>query len=341
MFEHHLSRARTWLSQPVLNGSDVSPAAVCLAMAAAGMILPCVVGTYQLTVIRDALVLAILALSYDLLWGRAGILTLGHTTFFGLGAYGFAVATVQFGQVPLVGILAGLACAAFAAAILGYFLLYAGVRLHFFAILSMAVLIIAQQLAASWQSVTGGDTGLLGIPGLSFQFAGHTLDLSGPVASWYAVATILVLLLCATWLLCRSRYGKVLAAISTNEWRALACGYHTSWHLLLMFVASALLAAIAGCLMAANAGVVAPDVFSPVLATEVILWVAVGGRGTLGGPVLAAVGLTLLKHSVSSLSTQWWPLILGTVFLACVLCLPNGIRIGRMVVRLRQTTRIS
>ena len=99
-------------------------------------------------------------------------------------------------------------------------------------------------------------------------------------------------------------------------------------HLLLMFVASAVLAAVAGCLMAAAAGVVAPDVFSPVLATEVILWVAIGGRGSLGGPMLAAVGLTLLKHGASSLSTQWWPLILGAVFLACVLCLPNGVRLG-------------
>ncbi|WP_325095340.1 branched-chain amino acid ABC transporter permease [Burkholderia contaminans] len=341
MFDRYFSRARTWLSQPALNRSDVSQVMTGFAMVVAGAILPFVVGAYQLTVIRDALELAILALSYDLLWGRAGVLTLGHTTFFGIGAYGFAVTTVQFGQTPFVGFLAGLACAAVAAAVLGYFLLYAGVRLHFFAILSMAVLIIAQQLATSWQSVTGGDTGLLGIPGLSFQLAGHTLDLSGPVASWYAVATILVALLGAVWLLCRSRYGKVLAAISTNEWRALACGYHTSWHLLLMFVASAVLAAVAGCLMAATAGVVAPDVFSPVLATEVILWVAIGGRGSLGGPVLAAVGLTLLKHGASSMSTQWWPLILGAVFLACVLCLPNGVRLGGMLKGLRQFTGIS
>ena len=178
--------------------------------------------------------------------------------------------------------------------------------------------------AAACNKLAVGDRwrhGLAGYSGTVLPACGHTLDLSGPVASWYAVATILVALLGAVWLLCRSRYGKVLAAISTNEWRALACGYHTSWHLLLMFVASAVLAAVAGCLMAAAAGVVAPDVFSPVLATEVILWVAIGGRGSLGGPMLAAVGLTLLKHGASSLSTQWWPLILGAVFSrACFAC---------------------
>ncbi|WP_027781986.1 MULTISPECIES: branched-chain amino acid ABC transporter permease [Burkholderia] len=339
MFERHLSRARTWLSQPALSRTDLSPVAIGFALAVAGVILPVVVGAYQLTVIRDALVLAILALSYDLLWGKAGVLTLGHTTFFGLGAYGFAVATVQFGQAPLVGILAGLTCAAIVAIVLGYFLLYAGVRLHFFAILSMAVLIIVQQVATSWQSITGGDTGLLGIPGLSLELGRFAVDLSSPVASWYVVTAVLVVILSATWLLCRSRYGKVLTAISTNEWRAQACGYHTSWHLLLAFVASGVVAAVAGCLMAACAGVVAPDVFSPVLATEVILWVAVGGRGTLGGPVMAAVALTLLKHSASSLSTQWWPLVLGAIFLICVLCLPNGIRIGRLVAWLHHVAR--
>lgn len=339
MFDLHLSRARAWLSQPALSATDLSPVTVVVVLVAASVLVPVAVGAYELTVVRDALILGILALSYDLLWGRAGVLTLGHTTFFGLGAYGFAVATVQFGQVPLVGILVGVACAAIVAIVLGYFLLYAAVRLHFFAILSMAVLIIVQQLATSWQSVTGGDTGLLGIPALSFDFAGRVIDLSSPVASWYVVAAGLDVVLILTWLLCRSRYGKVLTAISTNEWRAKACGYHTSWHLLMAFVVSGMLAAVAGCLMATTAGVVAPDVFSPVLATEVILWVAVGGRGTLGGPVIAATALTLLKHSVSSLSTQWWPLILGAVFLACVLCLPNGIRIGRVVARLRRVLR--
>ena len=198
--------------------------------------------------------------------------------------------------------------------------------------------------AAACNKLAVGDRwrhGLAGYSGTVLPACGAHTRFERPGRVQYAVATILVALLGAVWLLCRSRYGKVLAAISTNEWRALACGYHTSWHLLLMFVASAVLAAVAGCLMAAAAGVVAPDVFSPVLATEVILWVAIGGRGSLGGPMLAAVGLTLLKHGASSLSTQWWPLILGAVFLACVLCLPNGVRLGGMLKGLRQFTGIS
>ena len=339
MLRKYAGGVRLWLSQPALTPKDVPPIAMWAAAVTAAAILPYCVGPYALATIRDAMVMGLLGLSYDLLWGRAGVLTLGHTTFFGLGAYGFAVATVQFGQASGIAVVAGLICAAVVAATVGYFLLFAGVRLHFFAIISMAVLIVVQQLATSWQSVTGGDTGVLGIPGLVIGAGRYRLDLSGPHGSWYAVAVALLVAIFVSWLVCRSRYGRVLAAIATNEWRAKACGYHTSFHLLLVFVVSAVLAALAGCLMAACSGVVAPDVFSPLLATEVILWVAVGGRGTIGGPVIAAVVLTLLKQTVSSYSTQWWPLILGALFLGCVLFMPNGVRIRGVVKTVRQTFR--
>ncbi|CAG9230800.1 branched-chain amino acid ABC transporter permease [Burkholderia vietnamiensis] len=340
MLQPPIAHVRRWLWQPAMNIEDISPMAVGVAIVAAALILPFCLGPYLLSTVRDALIMGLLALSYDLLWGRAGVLTLGHTTFFGLGAYGFAVATVQFGQTPVIGFIVGLFGAMAVAVVLGYFLLFAGVRLHFFAIISMAVLIVVQQLATSWQSVTGGDTGLLGIPGLSFSLIGHTVDLSGASGAWYMVAAVLAMLLLTTWLVCRSRYGKVLSAIATNEWRAKACGYHTSAHLLLVFTASAGLAAVAGVLMAACSGVVAPDVFSPVLATEVILWVAIGGRGTLGGPVLAAVALTLLKQTVSSVSTDGWPLLLGGLFLGCVLFLPNGVQPSGLITGVRRIGRI-
>ncbi|WP_028203758.1 branched-chain amino acid ABC transporter permease [Paraburkholderia nodosa] len=336
----HAGRLRPWFSQPPLGPKDVAPILMWSAALAAAVIAPFVAGPWLLSTVRDALVMGILALSYDLLWGRAGVLTLGHTTFLGLGAYGFAVATVQFGHAPLTGLAMGVLSAAAVAAVVGYFLLFAGVRLHFFAIISLAVLIVAQQLAVSWQSVTGGDTGILGIPGLSFSMGNYTFDLAGTNASWYAVALVLLTATGLLWLMCRGCYGKVLDAIATNEWRAKACGYHTSCHLLFVFVMSAALAAVAGALMAACSGVVAPDVFSPVLATEVILWVAIGGRGRTGGPVIAAVVLTLLRQTVSSYSTDGWPLILGGLFLGCVLFVPNGLRLHGLVKAARRVGRM-
>jgi ABC-type branched-subunit amino acid transport system permease subunit len=339
MFRQIKRQACLWLAQPKPGVDDVPFVGGGALGAIMILVLPLCLTPYALSTVRDALIMGLLALSYDLLWGKAGVLTLGHTTFFGLGAYGYAVATVHFGLPSMMAVLIGLLCAGTVAALFGYFLLYAGVRLHFFAIVSMAALIIAQQLATSWQSITGGDTGVLGIPGLSATIAGHTLDLTDPLATWYTVATIVLLATGTTWLACRSRYGKVLTAIATNEWRASACGYHTSFHLLALLVVSAILAALAGCLMAASSGVVAPDIFSPLLATEVILWVAVGGRGSLGGPVIAAVILTLLKQRISSYSTELWPLLLGAVFLGSVLFLPGGLRIQHAGTRLRQLWR--
>lgn len=107
MSEKHAAGLRLWLAQPALGPKDAPPLLMWGAAVIAAAILPLFVGPWLLSTVRDALVMGILALSYDLLWGRAGVLTLGHTTFLGLGAYGFAVATVQFGQAPVTGLAAG------------------------------------------------------------------------------------------------------------------------------------------------------------------------------------------------------------------------------------------
>ncbi|MBB2484019.1 branched-chain amino acid ABC transporter permease [Mitsuaria sp. WAJ17] len=286
---------------------------------------PWLLSSYATTALRDSLILAIFAVSYDLLWGKAMVLTLGHAVFFGIGAYGVAIATTQLEWSWLQGTGLGMAAAVLMAVSIGYLLLYAGVRLHFFAIITMAVLLITRQLATSWQSVTGGDVGILGIPGIRIELPGGELDFSDERASYLLALFALVLVLLLVWRLVRTRYGLVLAAIGMNEFRAKHCGFDTSWHLVLVFTLSAALAAFSGALYAGAAGVVAPDLFSILMSTEVILWVAVGGRGTLIGPVIAAVFFTRVQQEVSSFSTDLWPLILGVLFLVCVLALPNGI----------------
>lgn len=312
-------------SQPPLAEDDrlflklAATGAVTLAVA------PFFSSAYGLMALRDALILAIFALSYDLLWGKARMLTLGHGAFFGLGGYGLAVTNTAFGFGSASGILAGIGCAAALALLVGYFLIFAGVRLHFFAIVTIAVLLIVGQITNSWSSLTGGDVGILGVPGLRFSLPGYTLDLTGDRASYWFAAAMLMVALLAIWAACRGNYGKVLNAIGMNEFRAKTFGYNTSLHILIVFVISAALAGASGAIFAAASGVVAPDLFSPLLSTQVILWVAVGGRGTLLGPVIATVLLTRLQQEVSSYSTSLWPLIAGTLFLALVLFAPDGL----------------
>ncbi len=276
---------------------------------------------YTTGAMRDAIVLAIFALSYDLIWGKAGTLTLGHAAFFGVGAYGIAIATTRFGWAPWEGLLVGLLAAMLVASLLGYFLLYAGVRLHFFAIITLAVLLIGRQIATSWQSVTGGDVGILGVPSLNVL----GFDLSDEKSAYFFALFCLMATLLALWLGLRGVYGRVLAAVGMNEFRAKHCGFNTNRHLLLVFVASAGIAGFAGALFATMSGVVAPDLFSVLLSTEVILWVAVGGRGSLIGAVVVSIVLTRLQQEVSSYSADLWPLFLGVLFLFIVLVLPKGL----------------
>ncbi|WGR97493.1 branched-chain amino acid ABC transporter permease [Bradyrhizobium sp. ISRA443] len=298
---------------------------------------PAWASTYGLLALRDAVIFAVFALSYDLLWGKARTLTLGHGAFFGLGAYGLAITNTAFGIGSAGGIVAGILFAAALAAVVGYFLIFAGVRLHFLAIITIAVLLIVGQVINSWSALTGGDVGILGIPGLRFSIMGVDADLSGETASYYFALTFLVVALLSVWALCRGNYGMILNAIGMNEFRARALGYNTSLYILIVFVGSAALAGMSGAIFAATTGVVAPDLFSPLLSTQVILWVAIGGRGTLIGPVFATIALSRLQQEISSYSTSLWPFIAGVLFLALVLGAPEGL--PGLVARFRRTSR--
>lgn len=313
-----VNRARLLFAQPPAGPRDWRFLAAIVLGAVILALLPFGASAYWLLTIRDASILALLALSLDLLWGRGGVLVLGHGVFFGLGAYGMAAATMRFDLSPFAGLALGGALSGGLALTLGYLLIYAGVRLHFFAIASLAVLLIAAQIATSWSAMTGGDVGMLGVPPL-------LPWLSDGMTSYYVHLAVMLVVLLALWLACRGNAGRVMAAIAMNERRARTFGYHTDRHLLILLVLSALLAGLAGALYASATGVVAPDLFDVLLSTQIIIWIAIGGRGTLLGPVVAVYALTWLQLEVSSFSATLWPLLLGVVFLALVLFLPKGL----------------
>ncbi|MFZ5783611.1 MAG: branched-chain amino acid ABC transporter permease [Pseudomonadota bacterium] len=316
---------RLLFAQPRLGGREKLGALVALATLALLVIAPLAASDYRLAQLRDALLLAILAISLDYLWGRAHTLVLGHALFFGLGAYGMAIATMKLGLSTGAGIVLGIALASGLAAVSGYFLLFAGVRLHFFAVMTMAMSLIASQVAVSWSSVTGGDVGILGIPPIEFTLFGLHYSAGDGMQSYYGALVVTAAVLAVMWLACRGPYGKILEAVGTNENRARSLGFNTSLHLLLAFAISAALAALAGALFASASGVVAPDLLGVIVSTEVLIWVAIGGRGSLIGPVIATLIVTQASHGISSFSTSLWPLILGALFLLVVFALPDGL----------------
>jgi len=320
-----LAASRLLFAQGPLGPTERLGVLVALAALAVLVLYPAIGSAYRIAQLRDALLLALFALSLDFLWGRAHTLVLGQALFFGVGAYALAIATTRLGWSSGAGIALGIAVSTALAAGSGYFLLFAGVRLHFFAILSMAMSLIAYQLVVSWSSVTGGDIGILGIPPITVSLLGLSYSAAGEAAGYYGALAVTFLALVALWLICRGPYGHVLDAIGTNENRARTLGFNTALHLLIAFAVAAAIAALAGALYASASGVVAPDLLGMLLSTEVMVWVAIGGRGTLIGPLLATILVTQVGNTVSSYSTSLWPLILGALFVLVVFAIPDGL----------------
>ena len=151
------------------------------------------------------------------------------------------------------------------------------------------------------------------------------VDLSQDLPSYIFVAAIVAVAVLALWSISRGRWGTVLTAIQDNEVRAAALGHNAPLRLLVTFVLSAAIAGLAGALYVCMAGLVAPDLSGLLLSTEVIVWVAVGGRGTLLGPVLGAIFIQRAQQTISSFNPSLWPLLLGCVFVVIVFVLPDGI----------------
>ena len=292
---------------------------------------PLFVGLYSASLIRDAMLIGLMALGLDFLWGKTGILSFGHATFFGAGAYGAAIISTQLGLNPAasawIGLAGGVILAALVALIIGYFLIFGGVRGSYFTIVTLALGVISQHVILTWSNVTGGDAGLLGIPPLLFPTANGMRAL-GPLAQYWFLISVVVVTTAAVWLICRGRYGSLLSAIEDDERRAQALGFNTSAHLLIVFVGSAAIAGLGGALYASAVGVVATDSINLVLSTQAIIFVAIGGRGTLVGPVCAAVAVIWFEQQVSSINVQLWPLLMGALFILTVFVLPEGVLKG-------------
>jgi ABC-type branched-subunit amino acid transport system permease subunit len=309
-------RTRLWLG------------AVALIFAALAL-LPAGMDPYSLSNVRDALLFGLFALSLDYFWGKTGILSFGHAAFFGLGAYGMAVTTIKLGLDPqsasLLGLAMGIALASGLALVVGYFLAFGGVRGVYYTIVTLALTMIAQQVAIGWSEVTGGDAGLIGVPPLSLHAIGIPVAFFDPAHLYYVVLVICAGALVGLWLACRGHYGNILAAIQDNELRAEALGHNTSLHILIVFVISAAIAGLAGAIYATGTGFVAPDMIGLLLSTEVIMWVAVGGRGTFLGPFIGTYLVWRLQQEVSSIDTKLWPLFIGCFFIAMVFLFPDGV----------------
>ena len=313
-------------------------------------------GTKALNVAAKIVVFVVLVASYDLLLGYSGIVSFAHTMFFGIGAYGVAIASTRLGAgwgAVAIGVAAALAVSLVLSFLVGLFSLR--VKAIFFAMITLAVASAFLTFASQLSELTGGDDGLSFKvpealrPGTSYAeapFLGASVD--GRLATYYLLFAVALLLVLALLRIVNSPFGRVLQAIRENDFRAEAIGYRTVVYRTLASVISALFATLAGALLALWLRYNGPDTsLSFEIMLDILLIVVIGGMGTVYGAVvgsalfvvaqnylqdwlrLGADALQGVPWAAALVAPDRWLLWLGVLFVLSVYHFPNGI-VGRL-----------
>ena len=291
-----------------------------LVTAAACAVLPLVVPQHSLTILVEALILGLFAMSLDLLVGYCRLYSFGHAAAYGLGAYSYAL-ILTYVPLPLpAAILLAVAVTIVIAIPIAWICTRStGVS---FAMLTLAFAQLGYAMLFRFRDITGGSDGLVGIPRHPGPFG---IDwFQGKLGYYYLVLACLF----GSYLLCRaivrSPFGAVLAGIRENEAKTIALGYNTRAYKITTVVLAYGFGGLAGALYAAFAGFASPELFFWLTSGRVLIMVIVGGAGTLIGPILGGVSFVFLEHQLSQV-TDLWPLIFGTIFMAFVMFAPQGI----------------
>jgi len=260
---------------------------------------------------------ALVVLTVDILWGYAGILTFGQAAFFGIGAYAAALVFTHIGSSPTTITLA-VALAVLAPALtgllVGWLSFYPGSTQLYASVVSLAFPIVVTQIIFSGGTFTGSSSGLVGY---------QVFDLS--IEAWFWIAGgALVACGALAFIFVKSEMARILVAIRDNEERCSYLGINTPRVKILLTAALAGIAGLAGFSYANFSAVVAPELTSFVFGTELVIYVALGGRGTLIGPVLGTIGIDVLSSYLSGDLPYVWKLIVGLIFIAVIVALPNG-----------------
>jgi branched-chain amino acid transport system permease protein len=300
-----------------------------LAVLAVLLFLPLGLSSYQTGLATKMLILALFAMSLDLLLGYAGLASLGHAAFFGVAAYAVGLLTLRAGWNAWLAFPAALTVATLTGALYGLLALRA--RGSYFLMITLALAQVLWGIAFGWRTMTGGDDGLPNVPrpelALPWSLA-DTLPFYYFTLGVVAVAT--VLLVCIV----RSPFGYALRGIRESESRMLALGYNAWRYKYLAFVLAATFAGLSGLLYAYYNRFVGIEYLHVVRSAEALLMVILGGAGTLVGPAIGAALIVLLENVISNY-TQRWLLILGAIYVVVTLVAPRGL-MGLVQERLRR-----
>ncbi|MBV9581794.1 MAG: urea ABC transporter permease subunit UrtC [Chloroflexi bacterium] len=326
-----------------VNWRGIGLAAVALAVFL--LVFPLVLDPFRLNLLGQFLCLSIVALGLDLLWGYAGILSMGQGVFFGLGAYAFGMYLkleasngalpdfmdwsgltalpafwVLFAN-PFFAVLAAMLVPAAAGGCLGFLLSRTRVSGVYIAIITQALAFIATILFIGQQPFTGGTNGLTNFSTLF----GAPLKNPAVQANLYRL-TVVVLgaAIVLSLALAKSRFGVLLIALRDNEKRVRFSGYNPTLPRTAVFALAAGLAGLGGALYVPQVGIINPDALGILLGIQIVIWVAVGGRGTLFGAVLGTLVVRSAQTAVSESFPDLWQYAIGALFILTVLLFPAG-----------------
>lgn len=273
---------------------------------------------YPMLIVK-LLCFAIFASAFNLMLGYTGLLSFGHAMFFGSAGYALGVTTKFLNWPPELGILAGIAVAA----LIGFVAGAIAIRRQgiYFAMITLAIsqLIYFVAMQMEW---TGRDDGFHGIPrGRLFGL----IDLENDLALYGLVAVCFVLALLVIHRIVTSPFGLALTAIRENEPRAISLGYDVERYKVLALTLSAALAGLAGSLKALALSYESLNDLHWALSGEVVMMCILGGLGTLGGPIAGAFFVILLQNFLADKVGEWLSVIIGVVFLSCILAFRKGL----------------
>jgi branched-chain amino acid transport system permease protein len=297
--------------------------AVEVVLLALALLVPLTVEDYLVALATKTLILALLALSFDLVWGYAGIMSFGQSVFFGVAGYVAAVLARDLGVtsgllvLPLVGLVGALL------ALLLACLLILGRRpasMIFVALGTLTAAYATERLARGWGFV-GGQNGIPSIPPLTL--GGH--DLMPGTQFYYLALVLLVVAYAACRWVVRSPFGLALAGLRESESRIAFFGYRVQHLKAIVFSLAGGVAGLGGGLYAFHEGFVWPNMLGVVLGTQAVLYVLLGGTGTLVGAVLGTAAIEALSFVLADRFQDSWPILLGTLLLVVVLFRPAGL----------------
>ena len=295
-----------------------------------GAVLPLVAKKYHINMMTEIIIFALYAVSYNLLFGYAGLLSFGHALFFGLGAFTTAIAINTISGLSIWNaVLLALLVTTLTGFLAGSLLLrHKGA---YFALLTLAFNSIFYALATKWHTITGGDDGLsIKRPDLHLGFT--TYSLADLTHFYYLTLLVIGAVIVFCWSFTKTAMGQTVLLMRENEERMKFLGYNTNISRLLLFTFTGALAGFAGSFYALHFQFVSISAISVDMTTTVLLMAFVGGTMTFSGPILGAFVYIILQNYLSDL-TDRWPLVMGFIFVGMVLFLHGGL--SQIILKIR------